>query len=151
MRDLDLPLPVVLRRGQGDLAGAAAEFTIAADPEAAAEVVGSVLPPTVYGLDVFSDVVVPDEQLRALRALPDPAARLARRLLEVQARRHGPDRATIGDAGALAAALEPAGMATRRLPVRVGQRGPWVREVAVAVDAPRYRRLFLDALAGGGA
>lgn len=97
-------------------------------------------------------------------------ARLAGELIAFQAQRVGSDRATIGDAGAVCAVVEPAGLTTRRTPVRVELAGTWTRgrtvvdaradlldqardpygeevasiDVAVAVDSERYRRLWLD-------
>ena len=114
------------------------DFNVGHDPEAAATVLDRGLPVTTYGLSVFHAVTVPTADARRLAASVDPGARMAGRLLGHQARRFGPDQATLGDAGALAAVVDPAGLTTTR-------RGDQV-DVAVSVDGARYRRLFLDAL-----
>lgn len=156
-------------------ATAAAEFNVWHDPEAAAVVLSSGLPVTMYGLDVFYDVVVPRADARRLADSDEPAARLAGRLLLHQLERLGGEEATIGDAGALAAVVDPTGLRTARHPVRVELTGRWTRgatvvdrrtwigdrdndplevdaqtqvdvDVALGVDGGRYRRLFLDTL-----
>jgi inosine-uridine nucleoside N-ribohydrolase len=143
--------------------------------EAAAELG---VPVTMYGLDVFYDVRVTAEQAQALVAAADGgSAELAGRLIEYQCKRFdGPD-ATIGDAGAVCAVIDRGGLRTQRLPVRVELAGTWSRgrtivdrrdwsgdlahdphgqaptsvEVALAVDAPRYARLWLDTVGAPGA
>jgi inosine-uridine nucleoside N-ribohydrolase len=83
------------------------------------------------------------------------------------------DRATIGDAGAVCAVVDPGGLTTRSMPIRVELAGTWTRgrtvadgrphqidldhdphgvpptpvDVAVAVDGERYARLWLDTVA----
>ena len=155
----------------GGNATAAAEFNVWHDPEAAAVVISSGIPVTMYGLDVFYDVTVDRDIAERLAASADPAARLAGRLLVRQHERH---TATIGDAGAVAAVIDPDGLTTARHPVRVELTGAVTRgqtvvdrrtwrgdldndhhtlpaqlvDVALAVDAARYRDLFLGAVAG---
>jgi inosine-uridine nucleoside N-ribohydrolase len=150
-------------------ATAAAEFNVWHDPEAAAIVLASGVPLTMYGLDVFYEVTVDAEAAQRLAGSEDPAARLAGRLLLRQHERHSP---TIGDAGAVAAVIAPEGLTTAHHPVRVELHGRWSRgqtvvdrrartgdldndphnlppgmvDVAVGVDADRYRALFLQAL-----
>jgi pyrimidine-specific ribonucleoside hydrolase len=158
----------------GGNATAAAEFNVWHDPEAAAIVLGSGLPITMYGLDVFYEVTLGRDTAARLAASTDPAARLAAGLLTHQLERFFDGAATIGDAGAVAAVVEPDALTTERLPVRVelagtltrGQtvvdRRPWsgdeqhdpygsaypLVDLALAVDADRYRRIYLSVLDG---
>jgi pyrimidine-specific ribonucleoside hydrolase len=156
---------------------AAAEFNVWHDPEAAAIVLSACqelqIATTMYGLDVFYEPRITAAEAAQLRqAGPGTVARLAGELITFQAERVGADRATIGDAGAVCAVADPAGLTTRRSPVRVELAGTWTRgrtvvdaradlldqahdpygegaasvDVAVAVDAERYRRVWLDAV-----
>jgi pyrimidine-specific ribonucleoside hydrolase len=130
----------------------------------------------MYGLDVFSE---PRVGLVTARTMSAPeahdAADLAGRLIAFQCERFGTDDATIGDAGAVCAVLEPAGVRRERLPVRVELAGTWSRgrtivdrrdwtgdlshdphgqarssiDVCLEVDAQRYARLWLDTVSGG--
>jgi pyrimidine-specific ribonucleoside hydrolase len=156
--------------GRGN-AGPTAEFNLAHDPAAASAVLAWAtarrVPLTLYGLDVFFDV-------RLSRAhavdLVDTAGRrrlqeLAGRLLQFQCDRadaesaSSPGSGTIGDAGAVCAALDPAGITTAGATVSVERSGeergrtqmdfmaPAPRhpvEVALEVDGPRYARLWLS-------
>jgi len=112
-------------------ATAAAEFNVWHDPEAAAIVLDAVadlgIPTTMYGLDVFYAPRVTRAQAGLLCASADPAARLAGRLIAFQCHRFGDDAATIGDAGAVCAVVDPGLLTTRRLPVRVELAGSWTR------------------------
>ena len=91
--------------------------------------------------------------------------------MQFQCDRFG-DPATIGDAGAVCAVLEPDALHTKRLPVRVELGGSWSRgrtvvdrrswagdmthdphgrspvevDVALKVDGPRYAALWLEAV-----
>lgn len=163
----------------GGNATAAAEFNVWHDPEAAAIVLAAChelgVATTMYGLDVFYDVRVTMAEAAALAAAPaGSAARLAGALIAFQGRRVGSDRATIGDAGAVCAVIDPDGLTTTRMPVRVELSGSWTRgrivvdtradaldrandphgpgpclvDVATGVDSERYRRLWLDTMAG---
>lgn len=152
-------------------ATAAAEFNVWHDPEAAAIVLDSGAPVTMYGLDVFYDVTVDAPTAAELGASDGAAQQLAGRLLEHQLARFGASVATIGDAGAVAAVISPAGLRTARWPVRVELAGRWTRgrtivdqrqravdldqdaagggalvDVALQVDGPAYRDLFLQTL-----
>ncbi len=157
---------------------AVAEFNVYADPEAAAITIAAAgeldIPLTMYGLDVFNDVLVDAADGRRLMSSLDSAAQLAGRLIDFQLSVFGQPSHTIGDAGAVCALIEPDGISTRRLPVYVetgsgptrGQtvvdRRSWIgnpdpgptsrpgtlTEVALSVDAARYRELWLSALEG---
>ncbi len=159
-------------------ATASAEFNVWHDPEAASVVLEACgelgVPVTMYGLDVFYDVRVSGEEARVLLDAPTPAARLAGALVDAQCRRFGETTATIGDAGAVCAVVDPDGLSTRPLAVHVELIGartrgqtvvdrrswvgdldhdphgiaPTVVEVALGVDAERWRLLWLESVAG---
>jgi inosine-uridine nucleoside N-ribohydrolase len=148
----------------------AVDFNVAADPEAAAIVFGSGLPITMYGLDVFYDVTMTRADGGRIAASPDPAARLAGQLILHQARRFGDHAATLGDAGAIMSVVSPDGLRTERGSVQVELAGPvrgQVRidptphpippldrhgrepgqvDIALEVDGPGYRDLFLSTM-----
>ncbi len=175
-----------------------AEFNVFADPEAAAVTLAAAselnIPVTMYGLDVFLDVVVTADDARRLSDSLDSAAQLAGSLLAYRLGEADPSagggQVTIGDAGALCAVIDPAGLQTEQFPVVVetsfgatrGQtvvdrRPPTARtrtrtpsrglagaarrsgsadgnflgalvDVALGVDATRYRELWLSAFSG---
>jgi pyrimidine-specific ribonucleoside hydrolase len=153
-----------------------AEFNVWHDPEAAAVLLTAGVPITMYGLDVFTRVVVPGADVRRLRASAEPGARLAGDLLA-----HRPaspaaedDAGGLGDAGAVCAVADPQGITTRLLPVEVslapgptrGQtvvdrrprpgeseihgesRTPALVDVALDVDVDRYVKLYLATVEG---
>jgi pyrimidine-specific ribonucleoside hydrolase len=161
-------------------ATASAEFNVFHDPEAAAIVLDACadlgIPATMYGLDVFYEPRVGiDLARRLVSAGGEGAAELAGRLLEFQCGRFGTDSATIGDAGAVCAVIEPAGVTCERLPVRVELGGAWSRgrtivdrrdwvgglahdphgaphtnvDVCLRVDGQRYATLWLETVGGG--
>ncbi|MBW9216746.1 nucleoside hydrolase [Mumia sp. zg.B53] len=109
---------------EGGNATPVAEFNVWHDPEAAAIVLASGVPVTLYGLDVFSRVVVEAETYEVLRDDPDPAVALAGRLL---AHSHEVIRSDprvghgglVGDAGAVCSVASPGLLTTRRWPVHV--------------------------------
>ncbi len=174
---------------QAGNATASAEFNVFHDPEAAAITLDACadlgIELLMYGLDVFYGPRVTREEAdvlvdTALRAGAGSPAELAGRLIAFQCTRFGTSSATIGDAGAVCAVLDPAGLTTRRLPVRVELAGSWSRgrtivdrrdwdgdlahdphgrapatiEVGLEVDGARYARLWRDAVsapAGGAA
>jgi pyrimidine-specific ribonucleoside hydrolase len=155
-------------------ATATAEFNVWHDPEAAAIVLSSGVPMTMYGLDVFYDVTMDAATATMLAASGEPGAALAGRLIAHQVGRRCGAPGTIGDAGAVAAVIAPELITTVRHPVRVELSGTWTRgqtvvdrravggegdgaqglppaevDVALAVDGERVRRLFLDVVAPG--
>jgi pyrimidine-specific ribonucleoside hydrolase len=157
-----------------------AEFNVRHDPEAAAIVLEAAaeldIPVVMYGLDVFYDVRVSREQAAGLIAVGGRGpAELAGRLIDFKCGRLGQPDATIGDAGAVCAVIDRAGLRTTRLPVRVELAGTYSRgrtfldhgdwsgdlaqdphglapaavEVAMSVDADRYAGLWLRTVRQG--
>jgi pyrimidine-specific ribonucleoside hydrolase len=155
-----------------------AEFNVWHDPEAAAIMLTAGVPITMYGLDVFQRVVVPGTDVRRLRASGDPAVRLAGELLAHRPsapESDGDDPAGgLGDAGAVCAVADPAGISTRLLPVEVnlapgpgrgqtivdrrarpggsgihaGEREQALVDVALDVDVQRFAKLYLTTVEG---
>lgn len=144
---------------------ALAEFNVHHDPEAAAIVFSSDIPITMYGLDVFTKVVVPEEDVRAMAVAADPGSRLIGEVGVFLGDRLGWPLG-IGDAGAVCAAIDPDGLFTeelrtavvtdpgpargmtlvdRRLPILAAERPAQARvvDVALDVDAARYAELWL--------
>ncbi|MGW0766079.1 nucleoside hydrolase [Streptomyces sp. NPDC002676] len=151
-----------------------AEFNVWHDPEAAAILLTAGVPITMYGLDVFTRVVVPGTEVRRLKASQEPGARLAGELLAHRPAAPEPDgddpAGGLGDAGAVCAVADPAGLTTRLLPVVVslapgpargqtivdrrprpgeseiheGAREQALVDVALDVDVERYVKLYLE-------
>ena len=156
-------------------ATAVAEFNVWHDPEAAAMVLAACgeleIPVTMYGLDVFLEVTVTGSDAQRLRELPDAAAQLAGSLIDHQREVFGSEEITIGDAGAVCAAIDATGLSTTAYPVRVEVGSGYARgqtivdrrewegdvgsdphgiptatvDVALGVDGARYAALWLDA------
>jgi pyrimidine-specific ribonucleoside hydrolase len=153
-------------------ATASAEFNIRHDPEAAAIVFSAGVPITMYGLDVFYEPTIDPPTADRLAASAEPGAQLAGRLMQYQVDRYR-GGGTLGDAGAVAAVIDPGGLRTERYPVRVELGGTFTRgqtvvdrrdwagdldndpyvashpqpglvDVALGVDAARYCALFLS-------
>ncbi|AGS70745.1 nucleoside hydrolase [Streptomyces collinus] len=155
-----------------------AEFNVWHDPEAAAVLLTAGVPITMYGLDVFLRVVVPGADVHRLRASTDPGTRLAGDLLAHRPTTQGGDpdveeAGGLGDAGAVCAVVDLAGITTRRLPVEValapgpargqtlvdrrprpgeseiheGAREQALVDVALDVDVDRFVKLYLETVA----
>jgi len=157
-------------------ATAAAEFNVWHDPEAAAVVLDAVreheVETLMYGLDVFYDVRVSRADAEELSSSGSVVGRLAGALVDYQLARFGEDTATVGDAGAVLAVLDPDGLRTKRLAVHAELAGlrtrgqtvvdrrawsgdlendphglpPTVIDVALDVDGDRWARAWLDAI-----
>jgi len=173
---------IVFMGGGAEVANAtaSAEFNVWHDPEAAAIVLESAaelgIPVVMYGLDVFYDVRVSREQADGLISVGGHGpAELAGRLIDFQCGRLGEPEATIGDAGAVCAVIDRAGLTTTRLSVRVELAGTYSRgrtivdrrdwsgdlahdphglaptpvDVALSVDADRYAGLWLRTMTQG--
>jgi len=173
---------IVFMGGGAEVANAtaSAEFNVWHDPEAAAIVLESAaelgIPVVMYGLDVFYDVRVSREEADGLISVGGRGpAELAGRLIDFQCGRLGEPEATIGDAGAVCAVIDRAGLTTTRLSVRVELAGTYSRgrtivdrrdwsgdlahdphglapapvEVALSVDADRYAGLWLRTMTQG--
>jgi pyrimidine-specific ribonucleoside hydrolase len=163
---------------QAGNATASAEFNVFHDPEAAAVTLDAAahlsIPVTMYGLDVFYDPVVTRAEAAELAAVGGRgAAELAGLLIEFQCERFGQEAATIGDAGAVCAVIDPDALTTQVLPIRVELAGHWSRgrtivdrrdwsgdlshdphgeppirvKVALGVDRERYARLWRETIA----
>lgn len=121
-------------------ATAAAEFNVYHDPEAAAVVLDALatasVPVTMYGLDVFYGPAATEGDAELLGAAAHPAPRLAASLLRFGLARYGTGATTIGDAGAVCAVADPAGLTTQRWPVRVELAGTWTRGQTVVDQRP---------------
>ena len=151
-----------------------AEFNVWHDPEAAAIVTNSGLELTMYGLDVFHQVVVDAGEVTRLADSADPMAQAVGRLLGYQGQPDEPALRLIGDAGAVCALVAPELMRTERWPMRVeltglsrgqtvvdrrtragedrvhGTPGPWSElDVVLGADAPAVVDLFLSTLGCG--
>jgi len=159
-------------------ATAVAEFNTWHDPEATEIVLSAGVPITMYGLDVFYAVTIPPAQIATLAGSAEPGAQLAGRLLQhlvsvkgSEVRVAGDGHGDIGDAGAVCAAIDPEGLTTVNLPVRVSLADPLTRgqtvvdhrtaghdqdgssdddsrsiDVALGVDGARYATLFLQTI-----
>ncbi len=147
----------------------AAEFNVRYDPEAAAIVLHSGLPVTLYPLDPFMQVRFTKEEAEKLTRAKGAGARIAGGIALHYCRFFGMDFSLIGDAGTVAAVIDPAGAATQRRPLHVelssgaargatvfdrrimtdgfSREGEWTDvDVVSKVDAARYRKLMATAL-----
>ena len=150
----------------------AAEFNIRCDPEAAAIVLNSGLPVTLYPLDPFMQVWFTESEARALAKSTSAAARIAGGIALHYCRFFEAEFSLIGDAGTVAAVIDPEGATVERWPMRVELSGSESRgatvfdrrstrqrdyddgewpglDVVTSVDAARYRRLMAKALGAG--
>lgn len=149
---------------------ALAEFNVHHDPHAAAVVFACEVPITMYGLDVFNDVVIDESEVQRLAGSHSESAQLAARLAEFFSSVLGYPLC-IGDAGAVCAAIDPEGLSTySHVTAVVTEPGPAYgmtavdrrpivydgamplagRPVDVALDiqAGRYSQLWLSTLMG---
>lgn len=107
-------------------ASAIAEFNVWHDPEAAAIVLDSGVPLTMYGLDVFNRVAVAEPTIQALAADGRTISRVLGGLLGFRMQDFGGDEgpsSLIGDAGALCAVVAQDLLDIHTFPVRVATDG----------------------------
>ena len=151
-----------------------AEFNVRQDPEAAAIVLESGLPVTLYPLDPFRQVRFHRDEIARFLSADDIAAQTAGRILLHMCDYFPADTSLIGDAGTVAMVIDPGGRhdssacrlpSTWRVRPIAGrtvfdqrsasarathshwwQTSPAEIDVVVNVDADRYRRLFAEAL-----
>lgn len=165
---------IVFMGGAAHFANASGEFNVSADPEAAAITLDACaelgIETMAYGMDVFYKPRVALDVAKDLTARQDTGPPgLAGRLIAFQCQRRHEDSATIGDAGAVCAVLDPDGVTTQRLPIRVELTGTYSRgrtivdsldrdrnpadaasrpatdvDVVLDVHGDRYSRLWLD-------
>jgi pyrimidine-specific ribonucleoside hydrolase len=150
-----------------------AEFNVRQDPEAAAIVLESDLPVTLYPLDPFRLVRFDRTEIENFLAADDIAARTAGRIMLHMCDYFPADSSLIGDAGTVAMVIDPGGATLEHLPITVDLAGEANRgrtvfdqrsqkartthshwwqtsqaeiDVVVSLDADRYRRLFAATL-----
>jgi pyrimidine-specific ribonucleoside hydrolase len=106
---------------------AVAEFNVWQDPEAASCVIESGIPTTMYGLDVFTRLLIDQATADRFKQHDHPAINLAGELLYRRgARSDGSNQdyvGVVGDGGALVAITNPELFTIRNLPVRVNLSG----------------------------
>jgi pyrimidine-specific ribonucleoside hydrolase len=147
---------------------ALAEFNVHHDPHAAAIVFACDVPITMYGLDVFNDVVIDQADVKRLAESSSQRAQLASRLATFFADVLGYPLC-IGDAGAVCAVIDPEALSTTPLVTTVvTDEGPAygmtavdrrpvvydgalplagrVVDVALDINASRYSELWLNSL-----
>jgi pyrimidine-specific ribonucleoside hydrolase len=163
--------------GSGNVT-AAAEHNVFHDAEAAAITLAAArdldIPTTMYGLDVFEQVLVDRSDADRLAARLDPGCQLAAALIRARCTLLGVDAITIGDAGTVCAVADPDGLTTHPHPVRVetgfgysrgqtvvdrraspvdrvrlpGHLPPTTLDIAEHVDARGYADLWVRTLLG---
>lgn len=147
----------------------AGEFNVCYDPEGAAIVLQSGLPVTLYPLDPFMTVWFTKEEAERLSISASAGARIAGGIALHYCRFFGYDFSLIGDAGTVAAVIDPKGATVERRSMLVElskgatrgatvfdrrfvtdgfeREGKWTDvDVVTKVDAERYRQLMAGAL-----
>ncbi|WP_371596245.1 nucleoside hydrolase [Streptomyces sp. NBC_00564] len=118
-----------------------AEFNVWHDPEAAAILLTAGVPITMYGLDVFQQVLVPAADVQRLRSSSEPRLRLAGELLAQRDPATSGDPTPtggLGDAGAVCAVVAPEGITTAHLPVEVSLAPGPTRGQTIVDRRPRH-------------
>jgi pyrimidine-specific ribonucleoside hydrolase len=122
-----------------------AEFNIRADPEAAFIVISSGVPITLYPLDPFRQIHIAQDTALAMQKDMSYPVRIAGRICSSVMQALGRTYALIGDAGAVAVALDPSHATIERFPVSVELNGVATRGMTV-VDrrTPAQRALLTE-------
>lgn len=118
-----------------------AEFNVWHDPEAAAILLTAGVSITMYGLDVFQQVLVPAADVQRLRTSSEPRLRLAGELLAQRDPATSGDPTPtggLGDAGAVCAVVDPEGITTAHLPVEVSLAPGPTRGQTIVDRRPRH-------------
>lgn len=150
-----------------------AEFNLRQDPEAAAIVLESGLPVVLYPLDPFRQLALSNDEITALAASTMPILHTVGTILQHVASFLHRDSCLLGDAGALAIALDRSHATIERYPISVELSGTVTRgqtvldrrtarqremltewwataaheiEVVTAIDADYYKAQFLQAI-----
>jgi inosine-uridine nucleoside N-ribohydrolase len=160
-------IPQIITMG-GAYATSFAEFNIKADPEAAHIVYTSGIPITMVGLEVTDMAKIRQEDSDNIRKLQTPWAVAAADIMDVVVDIHvnkcGMDGAIIFDACAVAAAIEPQILQTRKMHVDIeltgahtrgctaaderthGQRSPANVDVGVSINRSRFIEILHEGL-----
>ena len=117
-----------------------AEFNIRVDPEAAAIVLQSGLPIQLYPLDVFRQIYFNRSEIAGFLASQDRVAQVAGGILNYGCQYFDSDYALIGDAGAVATVIEPAGATLDQCPITVELTGVTTRGQTVFDRRPAARQ-----------
>jgi pyrimidine-specific ribonucleoside hydrolase len=149
-----------------------AEFNFRADPEAASIVINSGVPLLIYPLDPFRQVGLTRAEIDTMIASRRPEANVAGRILSYAEVFWKRERTLVGDAGAVAVAVDPSQASIARMPVHIelagGARGTLVADrrapqsraglsdwwststveadIVTSVDVPYYTRMFMSRL-----
>jgi purine nucleosidase len=158
---------VVVMGGTAQLPGnvtPVAEFNVAADPEAAAIVFDQTWPVTMVGLDVTNQVVLRADEVLRLENEPSVEAVLTREVTRFLFEERKMASMALHDPLAVGVALDHSLVTASRGPVHVETRGEYTRgqtvfdlrswvaqppsrtQVALEVDAERFRRMFFETL-----
>jgi len=121
-----------------------AEFNIRCDPDAAHIVLSSGLPITLYPLDPFRQVAVPQDEAETMTNSASWPTQIAGRICASVMKVFKRDHAFIGDAGAVAVAIDPTRANIQRFPITVELSGsPATRGMTVIDRRNAYQRASL--------
>ena len=109
----------------GSTSEAVPEFNVRYDPEAALDVIESVVQITMYGFDLFGQLAIDRADVDRFRNHDHPAIRLTGELLDRRrsSSATGDYLGLLGDAGAMVLLTNPELFVTRELPVRINLEG----------------------------
>lgn len=130
---------IVFSGGSANPDLATRDYNVWQDPEAAATVLDSGIPLSMYGMDVFTQLTVQAQTAGRLRSDKRPAVRLTGELLERRRSEAGlssPSDCLIGDAGALVLLTRTELFGVARLPVEASLAGPDRGRTRVEAPAP---------------